>query len=279
MLNQRQIEQFKQDGYCVIDKLLDEDQIRTLKNRALAIVRDADIRTLREAFSTHKERRNLSEYFLNSAESVQCFLEESALEDLDYLKNHPELSVNKIGHAMHELDDVFREFSRDSRYGQIARELGIEMPQIRQSMYIFKQPHIGGEVNWHQDATFMYTEPNGLLACWFALDDATKENGCLWVEPGGHNGPLRERFYVKDQYTTEQQQIDDTPWPQLHEAQALEVRSGTLVLMHGNLPHYSAVNTSSRPRHAYTLHIIDGRCHYAKSNWLQSKLLQTYTFP
>ena len=33
------------------------------------------------------------------------------------------------------------------------------MPHVYQSTYIFKQPHIGGEVRWHQDATSFWTEP------------------------------------------------------------------------------------------------------------------------
>jgi phytanoyl-CoA hydroxylase len=50
---------------------------------------------------------------------------------------------------------------------------------------------------------------------------------------------------------------------------ALEVRRGALVVLHGLLPHASAPNRSDRPRHAYTLHLIDGRAVYAADNWLQ----------
>ena len=46
-------------------------------------------------------------------------------------------------------------------------------------MYIFKQPHIGGEVGCHQDATFLYTDPITVTGFWFAIEDATLENGCL----------------------------------------------------------------------------------------------------
>jgi phytanoyl-CoA hydroxylase len=53
-------------------------------------------------------------------------------------------------------------------------------------MYIFKQPGIGGEVGCHQDATFLYTDPITVTGFWFAIEDATLENGCLWAAPGGH---------------------------------------------------------------------------------------------
>ena len=61
-------------------------------------------------------------------------------------------------------------------------------------MYIFKQPRIGGEVLCHQDSTFLYTNPESTVGFWIALEDATINNGCLWVNPGGHKGPLRKLF-------------------------------------------------------------------------------------
>ena len=44
---------------------------------------------------------------------------------------------------------------------------------------------------------------------------------------------------------------------------------GTLVVLHGHLPHASAPNRSPRPRHAYALHVIDAGASYAPDNWLQ----------
>jgi phytanoyl-CoA hydroxylase len=50
-------------------------------------------------------------------------------------------------------------------------------------MYIFKQPRIGGEVTCHQDSAFLYNDPISIAGLWFALEDATTENGCLWAIP------------------------------------------------------------------------------------------------
>ena len=58
-----------------------------------------------------------------------------------------------------------------------------------------KQPNIGGEVVCHQDSTFLYTEPESAVGFWVALEDASKDNGCFWVAPGGHKGPLRKLNY------------------------------------------------------------------------------------
>jgi phytanoyl-CoA hydroxylase len=135
-------------------------------------------------------------------------------------------------------------------------------------MYIFKQPGIGGEVRWHQDATFFDTTPISVTTFWFALEDATIENGCLWVEPGGHRGPLRERF-LRNGDAIRMEKLDHTPWPDDSVAVPLEATAGSLVCFHGLLPHYSAPNRSPVSRHAYTLHATDGRTEYSPQNWIQ----------
>ena len=169
---------------------------------------------------------------------------------------------------MHDLDPVFSGFSRGAALAQVAADAGLLEPLIWQSMYIFKQPGIGGEVRWHQDATFFDTRPQTVTTFWFALEDADRNNGCLWVEPGGHRGPLRERFVVQGAGAVIET-LDASPWPDGLTAVPLEVRAGTLVVFHGLLPHYSAANRSPRSRHAYTLHATDAQAHYSPRNWLQ----------
>jgi phytanoyl-CoA hydroxylase len=135
-------------------------------------------------------------------------------------------------------------------------------------MYIFKQPRIGGEVRWHQDATYFDTAPISVTTLWFALERADASNGCLWVQRGGHRTPLRERFVV-DSAGSRLERLDPLPWPAPADAEPVEVEAGTLVVLHGLLPHYSAPNRSAASRHAYTLHAVDGRARYAPTNWLQ----------
>ena len=110
------------------------------------------------------------------------------------------------------------------------------------------------------------------MTLWFAVEDATLENGCLWVEPAGHLGPLRERFNLDDRQTT-MVNLDPMPWPTESSGKSVEVKAGSLVVFQGRLPHYSAPNRSAKSRQAFTLHVTDGECDYAKENWLQAKKL------
>src|SRR5690606_8433748 len=123
---------------------------------------------------------------------------------------------------------------------------------------IFKQPHIGGEVRWHQDATYLITAPPCVTGLWVALEDAHRDNGCLWVQPGGHRTPLRERYEVDWRTRVGTlRTVDATPWPSLAEAVALEVPAGSVVAFHDHLPHRSAPNHSPASRHAFTMHVAE----------------------
>ena len=70
-----------------------------------------------------------------------------------------ERALNKIGHALHDLDPVFDRVSRRPRIAGLVGSLGIARPLLLQSMYIFKQPRIGGEVVCHTDHTYLWTDP------------------------------------------------------------------------------------------------------------------------
>ena len=268
MQSSRLAHQYWQDGFLILPAFKARHEILALRERAMAMVDAFDPAERGAVFSTEQQKQHVEDYFLQSANQVRCFFEEEAFDSHGRLRQEKALSINKIGHAMHDLDPVFNAFSRTPALAQVAREIGLTQPQIWQSMYIFKQPGIGGEVRWHQDATFFATDPVTVTTFWFALEDASVENGCLWVQPRGHRGPLRERF-VRSGNSARLEVLDNTPWPDDSNSMPLEVAAGTLVVFHGLLPHYSAPNRSPFSRHAYTMHVTDGQSVYSPQNWIQ----------
>jgi len=262
-----QVEQFNRDGFLVLKDFVDPNECDRLRERAETLVREFDPSGLISIFSTHEQNRTTDEYFLNSGEQVRFFFEEHAFNRDGTLKQSKEQSINKIGHALHDLDPIFDRFSRTPKIRALIEDLIITEPLLLQSMYIFKQPNIGGEVTCHQDSTFLYTEPNNIVGLWFALEDATLDNGCLWAIPGGHSRGLKSRW-VRTPDGMKFKIYDNTPWPE-EQLVALEVPKGTLIVLHGLLPHRSLENRSNRSRHAYTLHVISSRTHYPANNWLQ----------
>jgi len=267
-LTSEEIAQYERDGCLVLEDFVDHPACDRLRVRAAELVRDFDPEGVVSVFSTHEQTRTSDDYFLESGDKIRFFFEEHAFLSDGGLRQAKEQSINKIGHALHDLDTIFDQFSRTPEIKELVSELDISEPLLLQSMYIFKQPRIGGEVTCHQDATFLYAEPLRLLGLWFALEDATIENGCLWVMFGGHKLGLKSRFMRAEGGGTRFEIFDPTPWPE-EKLQPLDVKKGTLIVLHPLLPHLSRENRSSKSRQAYTLHVIDAAAHYPKENWLQ----------
>jgi phytanoyl-CoA hydroxylase len=266
VLTRKQLADWRREGLLVLHGFASAAAVETLKQRAGEIV-EAFEPAGRGAVFSSRDRAQLSQRALvESAGQVRCFFEEEAFDAEGRLVVDKARAINKIGHALHDRDAVFNRFSRDPHLAAIATELGVARPLLMQSMLIFKQPRIGGEVVWHQDASFLMTQPQSVVGFWWALEDATRDNGCLWVAT--QRGPLRERYVRRgDGFVTET--LDATPWPSGSDIRPLEVEAGTLVVFDGLLPHASAPNRSAQSRLAYSLHIVSGRAAWSPLNWLQ----------
>ena len=274
-----------------------------------------------EVFRTDEkqvEAQGKSDYFLDSASKVHYFAEKDAIiEETGELKEEYQSNklsaLNKAGHGMHTSPGPFKEYTQSPKVALLLRELGWTDPVVPQSMYIFKQAKIGGEVTSHQDSTFLYTTPRQTcIGLWLALDDATLDNGCLWVRPGSHKESVRRQFVRNPKHfgeslnyddddsgdSTQPQMIfrnlnndeqnkdiawegglpkDSLPMPQctgLYEAGFIPVpcKAGDLLAFTGELDHLSLPNFSSKARHTFQLHCVEGEkagVTWSKENWLQ----------
>lgn len=261
-------QQFREQGYLVLPQFNSAEECDGLMRRAEELAAGFDYRGHPSVFQTTEQTKSTDDYFLESGDKVAFFFEKDAFDAQGELKGDLFHSLNKIGHAMHDLDPVFDRFSRSPQMKQLAEDLGLHHHVLIQSMMIFKHARIGGVVDVHQDSTFLYTEPESCIGFWFALEDATIENGCLWAKPGGHRTPLRSWFRRKEGGGTEMKELNNDPWD-MEGMEPLEVKKGTCIVLHGLLPHYSMPNTSGRSRQAYAVHTIDGRAHYPAANWLR----------
>ena len=259
---------FENDGVIILRDFVSVAACRRLQERALELVAEFDAASVRSIFSVTEQSQLNDDYFNESGDQIRFFFEHDAFDEAGELRQPKEHSLNKMGHAMHDLDPVFDEFSRTEKLSATVESLGFKDPGVLQSMYIFKPPRIGGEVTCHQDSTFLYTEPESCVGFWFALEDATVENGCMYFIPGEHRMPLRQRNFRQENGQFIIETLDDAPFPEDEKLPA-EAPAGTMVIFTGRAPHMSGPNLSATSRHAYTLHVIDKKCHYPANNWLQ----------
>ncbi|KAJ8504277.1 hypothetical protein OPV22_005163 [Ensete ventricosum] len=267
-LTAEQLDFFDVNGYLILESFSSKQEVRKMRDR-MAELLDGFDGSFSSIFST-KNQQHTDDYFFQSAENISFFFEENAFGADGHLKQPKELSINKVGHALHEIDPVFKEFSFSDKISGMLCSLGYKRPVVIQSMYIFKQPGIGGEVVPHQDNSFLYTEPPSCTGLWLALEDATITNGCLWAIPGSHKHGLKRRF-IRDENGVH----FNHPSPSYDHKDfvPLEVKAGSLVVIHGDLIHQSFENKSPNSRHALSLHVVDTNGHvWAKDNWIQRKV-------
>lgn len=272
-LSEAMVADFREAGVLILEGFVSLERCEKLRQHTLELIEEFDMREVKHVFSAARDIQQGDahlgdKYFEESGDKIRYFFEAGAFDEQGELQQAKEDSLNKIGHALHDLDPMFDDFSRTPELAAAVESLGYDDAVILQSMYILKPPRIGGEVHCHQDSTYLYTEPESCIGFWFALEDATTDNGCMYFIPGEHKQPLRELQYRAADGNMTYRTINDTPFPE-DAALAAEAKAGTLVIFDGRAPHLSCANTSDRSRHAYTFHVIDSKSHYPAENWLQ----------
>ncbi|KAG9354212.1 hypothetical protein JZ751_012336 [Albula glossodonta] len=244
--------QYQEDGYLALEGFLDPEECDKLRERMSEIVDEMDVpEYCRIQFTTNHDEQlknqGSADYFITSGDKIRFFFEKGVFDEKGEFIVPRERSLNKIGH-------------------ECGKEAGFKVP----CDFAEHQPGIGGEVTPHQDATFLYTEPLGrVMGVWIALEDATQENGCLWFIPGSHKNGITRRMvrtpkgtFPLTDFVGRERDYDDKlfiPAP---------VKKGGMILIHGEVVHRSALNTSDHSRHVYTFHIMDSQdTQWSPENW------------
>src|SRR5512138_899455 len=101
---QQKLNNFHDNGFLVLDGFASGVECDQLRARAAEMVQEFDPAEVVSIFSTHEQNRTTDDYFLNSGDKIRFFFEENAFNTDGTLKYEKEKSINKIGHALHDLD-------------------------------------------------------------------------------------------------------------------------------------------------------------------------------
>jgi hypothetical protein len=274
MLPTEQMEAFGRDGFLVVNDFLKPEETQGLLDEIGNIIDD---RSFVEDLKNMKPDERLvntgTEYFLDSCSMIRGFIEPKAKIE-DYSERN-KLIYHKIGHSLHTLNPVFKAATYNERTEAICKSFGYIKPTVCQGMIIFKQPFIGEGLSTHHDATYLYVDPVKMVGFWIPLQDATIENCCLEFVPGSHKyADLSRRFIRnpnKEEFNAGKRLIfkGDPPTPDESEYVPVEVKAGSLLLIHGEVLHRSKVNLSPKSRNVYTFHVFDaGVSKWSNENWI-----------
>ncbi|CAN5413028.1 N/A [soil metagenome] len=226
-----QLEAYNRDGYVVVEDLLPPAEVDALRERVHEY--------------THGGRPW-------GGIKVQI---EPRIERGELTVANPGDGIRKIDFLVQN-DDLFRKLGLHPNIVSILEQiLGPDIKMFRNSL-LLKPPEVGSVKGMHQDSPYWPIEPMELCSCWFALDDATPENGTMAVIPGGHKrGPL-PHVNVTDDFVVDERYYD------MAETVVTPIRAGGGLFFHSLIPHYTASNRSTKWRRAIALSYMSAHSKY-----------------
>ena len=223
-LSQAQVEAFREQGFLVVEGLLGDDDVEAIRSDAIKLCRgEYKSENLHPVPNAESDTAALSRYL--------CI------------------------HQPHHISPVMREYLAHPAVSRALARLVAPDVKCMQSMLFIKPPRFPGQA-WHQDEVYIPTRDRSLTGAWYALDDATVENGCMWVLPGSHrNGYLYpQRLHGRPEEfdsARESYGFDD------REEIPVACRAGAVVFFNGYLLHRSRKNRSDRFRRVLVNHYMN----------------------
>jgi ectoine hydroxylase-related dioxygenase (phytanoyl-CoA dioxygenase family) len=231
-LSEDRVRQFWNDGFLVVENLLDEDEIRILRDRA--------------EWVAGGEASHIAKTLLQVEPQVAAGEAQAG--------NYAD-SLRKMSHLAF-YDEVFEAHARNPKIlDGIESLLGPDL-KLYQDQLFMKPPKIGSRQRYHQDMPLgFYIDPPSMVTCWAALDDATIENGCLWMLPGTHQyGILEESKWAE----YERMSVEG----RLPEERPVELKTGSCSFHHGLILHASRPNLTDKRRRGYATHYVSAKCRF-----------------
>jgi phytanoyl-CoA hydroxylase len=230
-LSPEQVQFFVEQGYLIVPDLVTSEEVEELRQDTLAIARGKyPCETIKPAPESATD--------LEVLEDILCI------------------------HQPHYISPVMEKYVQHEKIcGALSQITAAHLPywdgsvKCMQSMLFVKPPTFQGQA-WHQDEIYIPTRDRSLIGGWIALDDATIENGCLWVVPGSH----KTGYLYPQRPHNNADEFDFAPESfGFNEADEVpvEVKAGTVVFFNGYLLHRSRKNRSNIYRRVLVNHYMN----------------------
>ena len=214
-LSAKQIKKYNEDGFVIIDNVIDEDFLNKVKLATTKIVEKAS-------------------------------LIDNSNDQYDLADNHSrsKISVRRIKQP-HSFDNTFKDLLYYPSVIQKVKSLLGPNFRLHNGKINLKSPSAGDLVDWHQDWAFYPHSNDDVLAVGIMLDDMTSENGSVLFIPGSHKGKIYNHHhngYFAGAIDIEKDNID------LSDAFEVTGKAGSITIHHARLLHASKPNNSNNMR-------------------------------
>jgi ectoine hydroxylase-related dioxygenase (phytanoyl-CoA dioxygenase family) len=232
-LSPSDLEFYQRTGYSVVEGLLQGNEVDALRNRV-------------------REYTHLGRPATHLKIQIEPRVERGELK-----VDHPGDGIRKID-GLVENDDLFRKLGTHPNIVSIVKQiLGPDVKLFRNTV-LLKPPGVGSPKGMHQDSPYWPIEPMTLCSCWFALDDATPENGCMGVIPGWHTKGALPHKHTTDDFVMEESDYS------MADLVLAPLKAGGGLFFHSLLPHYTAPNLSTKWRRAISLTYMSAKSRYTR---------------
>ncbi|XP_041353382.1 phytanoyl-CoA dioxygenase domain-containing protein 1-like isoform X2 [Gigantopelta aegis] len=208
---------YEQDGYLIVNNILTQEEVN--------IYRDLVGKMLSGQIDTSEHRHDLGNHEHEKQRGV---------ENITQIMWPSEYVCDVTQGPLHQRTSI------------LSKALIGDDSAFDFDMMISKAPHTDTITPWHQDESYWPQVDNKKsVSFWTALDDAVKDNGCMWFVPGSHHKGLRPSRPVKEGCHV--QMCDGSE----DEGFAAEISAGSCTLHHGRTMHYTRGNSTDKPRRAF----------------------------
>lgn len=240
MLNTEQLRQFEEDGFVKGDVILDDNQVNLLREQ-LDLVLDG--KSVKKPVLNRDLSNSDSEFGMKMSKKD---------------------TVVQIVNMWMVSDAFFQHAANERLCEEVAQLCQTDTLRIWHDQVQYKPPVIGGPGDWHQDhPAWPIIQPADLVSAWVALDDATVENGCMWMVPKSHKWGDQQAYLTNTaDYKPSHQQPERLPEGVNTQAVPFEIKKGQVGYHHCLTWHGSGPNRSQRKRRAIAVHYMPGHIRY-----------------
>lgn len=205
---------YDDNGFLIAKELFSNPEIQELKNEIVNI-------------------------FKHKGESIIGYVKpDEGITDDELIKNYTTLNFP------HKASDVILDYVKHEKVANVLSKIVSPNVKCMQSMFFMKGPGKKGQ-SWHQDEYYIPTRDRSLTGVWIAVDNASTENGCLWVIPGSHkSGHIRKRIPIEREEFQDKDMSDLSPFIEKKDAIPVELPAGSALFFNGYLLHGSLNNKS-----------------------------------